>query len=61
MKPVTSILIKNGRKCNWVRPVFLKIWKDGVVFKIYSFEEGKDLLIVRGLWQEDEGDQGTSK
>ena len=46
MNPITSILIKNGQRYNWGHPVFLKIWKNGVLFRIFSFEEGKDLLVT---------------
>ncbi|KAJ7319989.1 hypothetical protein JRQ81_019500, partial [Phrynocephalus forsythii] len=55
MRPVTAVLIKNNLKYSWGYPVFIKIWKDGVLHKIYSPEEGKHLLAAWGLSQEDPG------
>ena len=59
MKPITSILTKNGKRYNWGYPVFLKIWKDGTLHKIHSFDEGKHLLLAWGIW--DQSVQETSK
>ncbi|KAJ7303344.1 hypothetical protein JRQ81_012287 [Phrynocephalus forsythii] len=55
MHPVTAVLIKNNLKYSWGYPVFIKIWKDGILHKIYSLGEGKHLLAARGLSQEDPG------
>ncbi|KAJ7303172.1 hypothetical protein JRQ81_012105, partial [Phrynocephalus forsythii] len=55
MQPVTAVLIKNNLKYSWGFPVFIKIWKDGILHKIYSPEEGEHLLAAWGLSQEDPG------
>lgn len=60
MKPIISILIKNGKRYNWGHPVFLKIWKDGILHKIHSFEDGKNLMMPWGFWQEDETSKNYS-
>ncbi|KAJ7316243.1 hypothetical protein JRQ81_002405, partial [Phrynocephalus forsythii] len=44
MRPVTTALRKNNLKYNWGYPVFLKVWKDPTLHRIYSLEEGEQLL-----------------
>ncbi|KAJ7329220.1 hypothetical protein JRQ81_015394 [Phrynocephalus forsythii] len=44
MKPVTSALRKHNYKYNWGFPIFLKVWKGPTLHKMYSLEEGEQLL-----------------
>ncbi|KAJ7303249.1 hypothetical protein JRQ81_012186, partial [Phrynocephalus forsythii] len=44
MKPLTSALRNHNYKYNWGFPIFLKVWKGPTLHKIYSLEEGKQLL-----------------
>ncbi|KAJ7329499.1 hypothetical protein JRQ81_015673 [Phrynocephalus forsythii] len=44
MRPVTIALMKNNLKYNWGYTVFLKVWKHPTLHRIYSLEEGEQLL-----------------
>ena len=61
MKPVTAVLIKNNFKYQWGHRIYIfwKIWKDRVLFKIYSCDEGKERLKAWKQWKEEESQEIT--
>lgn len=60
MKPMTSVLLKNQMRFSWGFPLFLKVWKGAVLHRVYSIDEGMELLRAWNLEVDQTGSTGTA-
>lgn len=52
MRPITTVLMKNGLKYVWGFPMLLKIFKGPVLYKVSTLEDGQNLLTAWNLGED---------